>query len=167
MDERIDAFLKDVQELEGVPASAIRDGVRSYLAIYENLVRDTEPDPKSREEAARDWRKLCRRRAREQATTTTTAAGEPLAGLIFVVEDMECRQADIGNFMLAERNFLTHCYVARRRIWSRPGGCGHSARQRRAAWNSGDADGHQLLSKTDAPSEITAQISAALVAVPN
>ena len=53
MDERIDAFLKDVQELEGVPASAIRDGVRSYLAIYENLVRDTEPDPKSREEAAR------------------------------------------------------------------------------------------------------------------
>ena len=28
MDERIDAFLKDVQELEGVPASAIRDGVR-------------------------------------------------------------------------------------------------------------------------------------------
>ena len=33
MGERIDAFLKDVQELEGVPASAIRDGV-SYLAIY-------------------------------------------------------------------------------------------------------------------------------------
>ena len=32
MDERIDAFLKDVQELEGVPATAIRDGVRSYLA---------------------------------------------------------------------------------------------------------------------------------------
>jgi hypothetical protein len=43
MDERIDAFLKDVQELEGVSLTAIRDGVRSYLAVYENLVRDTEP----------------------------------------------------------------------------------------------------------------------------
>ena len=41
MDERIDAFLKDVHELEGVSLTAIRDGVRSYLAVYENLVRDT------------------------------------------------------------------------------------------------------------------------------
>ena len=71
-----------------------------------------------------------RGRSREQATTTTTAAGEPLAGLTFFVKDMECRQADIGNFILAERNFLTHCGVARRRIWSRPGCCGHSARHR-------------------------------------
>jgi hypothetical protein len=53
MDERIDAFLKDVQELEGVPLTTIRDGVRSYLAVYENLVRDTEPDPNNREAAAR------------------------------------------------------------------------------------------------------------------
>jgi hypothetical protein len=66
MDERIDAFLKDVQELEGVPASAIRDGVRSYLAVYENLVCDTEPDPKNRGEAARDWRKVCPRRVAEE-----------------------------------------------------------------------------------------------------
>ena len=45
MDERIDAFLKDVQELAGISLTAIRDGVRSYLTVYENLVRDTEPDP--------------------------------------------------------------------------------------------------------------------------
>jgi hypothetical protein len=57
MDERIDAFLKDVHELEGVSLTAIRDGVRSYLAVYENLVRDTEPDPNNREAAARAWDK--------------------------------------------------------------------------------------------------------------
>jgi hypothetical protein len=33
---------------------------------------------------------------------TTTAAREPLAGSTFFVEDMERRQADIGNFLLAE-----------------------------------------------------------------
>ena len=49
-----------------------------------------------------------RGRSREQATTTTTAAGEPFTGLTFLVENMECRQADIENFILAERNFLTH-----------------------------------------------------------
>jgi hypothetical protein len=49
-----------------------------------------------------------RRRSREQATTTTTAAGEPLAGPAFFVEDMECRQADIGNFLLAERDLTAH-----------------------------------------------------------
>ena len=71
-----------------------------------------------------------RGRSREQATTTTTAAGEPFTGLTFLVENMECRQAHIGNFILAERNFLTHCCVSRRRIRSRAGCCGHSARQR-------------------------------------
>jgi hypothetical protein len=59
VDERIDAFMKDMLELEGVSAVAIRDGVRSYLAVYENLIRDTEPDPNNRE-AAQAWRKLCR-----------------------------------------------------------------------------------------------------------
>jgi len=87
MDERIDAFLKDVQELEGVPASAIRDGVRSYLAVYENLVRDTEPDPKSREEAARDWRKLCRRRVAEEVAKNAGApAGEHWKVVLGVID---------------------------------------------------------------------------------
>ena len=71
-----------------------------------------------------------RGRSREQATTTTTAAGEPLTGLTFLVENMECRQADVGNFILAERNFLTHGCVSRRRIRSQYGSCGHSARER-------------------------------------
>ena len=37
MDERIESFLKDVLELKDVPPTAIRDGVHSYLAIYENF----------------------------------------------------------------------------------------------------------------------------------
>jgi hypothetical protein len=68
-------------------------------------------------------------RSREQATTTTTATREPFAGLTFFVEDMERRQADIGNFLLAERHFMTDCGVACRRIWSRPR-YRHSTRQR-------------------------------------
>lgn len=88
MDERIDAFLKDVLNLEGVPASAIRDGVRSYMAVYENLVRDTEPDPKNREEAARDWRKLCRQRvAEEVAKHAGTPAGEHWKVVLSVLID--------------------------------------------------------------------------------
>ena len=69
-------------------------------------------------------------RSREQATTTTTATREPLAGLTFFVEDIERRQADIGNFLLAQRHFLTDCGVACRGIWSRPGCYRHSTRQR-------------------------------------
>lgn len=77
MDERIDAFLKDVQELEGVSVSSILDGVRSYLAVYENLVRDTELDVNKRKAAALDWRKLCRERvAAEVAKHAGTPAGE-------------------------------------------------------------------------------------------
>jgi hypothetical protein len=71
-----------------------------------------------------------RGRSCEQATTPTTAACEPLNGLTFLVENMECHEADIGNFILAERNFLTHYCVSRRRIRSRPGCFGHSARER-------------------------------------
>jgi hypothetical protein len=42
-------------------------------------------------------------RSREQATTTTTATREPVAGLTFFVEDMERRQADIGNLFSGGR----------------------------------------------------------------
>jgi hypothetical protein len=75
MDERIDTFLTDILELEGVSAASIRDGVRTYLVVYENLVRDTEPDPKNRDAAARVWRKLCRQKVAEEITNHT---GTPL-----------------------------------------------------------------------------------------
>ena len=42
MIERIDAFLKDVLETRRRVINAIRDGIRSYIAVYENLARDPE-----------------------------------------------------------------------------------------------------------------------------
>ena len=87
MDERIDAFLKDVHELEGVSLTAIRDGVRSYLAVYENLVRDTEPDPNNREAAARAWDRLCREQvAEEVAKHAGTRAGEHWKLVLSVID---------------------------------------------------------------------------------
>ena len=87
MDERIDAFLKDLQELEGVSLTTIRDGVRSYLAVYENLVRDTEPDPNNRETAARVWDKLCREQVTEEvAKHAGTPAGEHWKLVLSVID---------------------------------------------------------------------------------
>ena len=45
MDERIEAFLKDVVDLEGVDSNTVHEGVRAYLAVYEDMVRDEEPAP--------------------------------------------------------------------------------------------------------------------------
>jgi hypothetical protein len=42
MDERIEAFLKDVLALEGEDPSVIREGVRAHLVAYEKLFRDAE-----------------------------------------------------------------------------------------------------------------------------
>jgi hypothetical protein len=64
-----------------------------------------------------------RGRPREQATTTTTAAGEPLAGMAFFVEDMECRQADVENFLFTERDLVAHASVACQRIQRRRRNC--------------------------------------------
>ena len=87
MDERIDAFLKDVQELEGVSLTTTRDGVRSYLTVYENLVRDTEPDPNTREAAARAWERLCREQVAEKvAKHAGTPAGEHWKLVLSVID---------------------------------------------------------------------------------
>ena len=59
-----------------MPPTEIRDGLRSYLSIYENLVRDTEPDVRKREAAAREWRTRCRERVAEEMTK---AVGTPAA----------------------------------------------------------------------------------------
>ena len=43
MDERIEAFLKDVLALEGEDPSVIREGVRAHLAAYEKVGRVVAP----------------------------------------------------------------------------------------------------------------------------
>ena len=37
MNEHVDAFLKDVLEIRRRVINAIRDGIRSYVAVYENF----------------------------------------------------------------------------------------------------------------------------------
>jgi len=44
MDERIEAFLHDVLRLEGADANTVSEGVRAYLAVYEDMVRDGAPE---------------------------------------------------------------------------------------------------------------------------
>ena len=70
------------------------------------------------------------------STATTTAAAatsdELYAGPqccdVFFVEDVERRQADVGDFLLGESDFVAHSSVRRRHIRRRPTGC--AARQR-------------------------------------
>jgi hypothetical protein len=44
MDERIEAFMKDVLGLKGENSNAVREGVRRYMAEYEKQVRIAETD---------------------------------------------------------------------------------------------------------------------------
>ena len=50
---------------------------------------------------------------------------------VFLVEDIECRQADVGDFLLIESDFVTRGDGLRRYYHCRPSGCcGCAARQR-------------------------------------
>src|SRR5262245_17349937 len=49
---------------------------------------------------------------------------------IFLVKDIERRQADIGNFLFAESSFVARCDVLRRHVRCGRLGCGSAARQR-------------------------------------
>ena len=76
MDERIEAFLKDVVDLEGVDSNTVHEGVRAYLAVYEDMVRDGEPERDKRDGAAKSWRKLCREQV---AKEVMNHEGTPMA----------------------------------------------------------------------------------------
>ena len=62
MDERIEAFMKDVLRLEGKNSNEVREGVRRYMAEYEKQVRNAETDARKKVPAAERFRKLCRDR---------------------------------------------------------------------------------------------------------
>jgi hypothetical protein len=72
------------------------------------------------------------------AGTTATAAHaahrQPCAGpessSVFFVEDIECRQADVGDFLVTESDFVTRSRVLRQHVGNRRTTCcGCSARQ--------------------------------------
>ena len=56
MDERIEAFMKDVLGLEGENSNVVREGVRRYMAEYEKLVRVAETDVRRKVPAAQRFR---------------------------------------------------------------------------------------------------------------
>ena len=66
-----------------------------------------------------------RRRLRELATSTPSG-DPPHAGLrdAFFVEDVECRQADVENFLFTERDLVAYFSVARLRIQQQLRCCG-------------------------------------------
>ena len=49
MDDRVEAFLRDVLALEGENSIDVRRGVRHRLAGCEKLFRDAEPDEQMKE----------------------------------------------------------------------------------------------------------------------
>ena len=66
MDDRVEAFLRDVLALEGENSIDVRRGVRHRLAGCEKLFRDAEPDEQMKEKAAHSCRALCRARVLEE-----------------------------------------------------------------------------------------------------
>jgi hypothetical protein len=66
MDDRVEAFLRDVLALEGENSIDVRRGVRHRLAGCEKLFRDAEPDEQMKEKVAQSCRFLCRARVLEE-----------------------------------------------------------------------------------------------------
>jgi hypothetical protein len=64
MDDRVEAFLRDVLALVGENSIDVRRGVRHRLAGCEKLFRDAEPDEQMKE--AHSCRALCRARVLEE-----------------------------------------------------------------------------------------------------
>jgi hypothetical protein len=62
MDERIEAFLKDVLRLQGENSSIVDEGVRRLLAKYESNFANAESDERMKEKAAEACKALCRSR---------------------------------------------------------------------------------------------------------
>ena len=71
MDERIDAFMKDILSLEGENSNVVREGVRRHMAEYEKQVRNAETDVRKKVPAAQQFRKLCRDRVIEEIQRRT------------------------------------------------------------------------------------------------
>ncbi|HEY3638903.1 MAG TPA: hypothetical protein VGK90_12205 [Rhizomicrobium sp.] len=56
MDERIEAFMKDILGLEGENSNVVHEGVRRYMAEYEKQVRVAETDARRKVPAAQRFR---------------------------------------------------------------------------------------------------------------
>jgi hypothetical protein len=64
------------------------------------------------------------------ATSDELYAAGRQCSAIFFVEDIERRQADVGDFLFGESNFVAHSSVRRRHIHCRSSGCAAPQRER-------------------------------------
>jgi predicted phage tail protein len=71
MDERVEAFIKDVLGLESKNSNEVGEGVRRYMAEYEKQVRDAETDVRKKVPAAQRFRERCRDRVIEEIQRRT------------------------------------------------------------------------------------------------
>jgi hypothetical protein len=88
MDERIEAFLKDVLALEGEISNLLREGVRRYLAICEKQSRDAETNKRMKNRAAQACRTLCRMRVAEEIRRRKgTSTAEHLKVVLSIIDE--------------------------------------------------------------------------------
>src|SRR5262252_8678835 len=78
MDERVEAFLADIRALEGEETNAIRQGVRSALADYEQIFRSQEVNKRMKDKAAHACHALCRSRVVEEIPAEGNTNRRPL-----------------------------------------------------------------------------------------
>jgi hypothetical protein len=87
MDERIEAFLKDVLALEGEIANLLRKGVCRQLAICEKQFRDAETNKRMKDRAAQACRTLCRVRVAEEIRRHKgTSTAEHLKEVLSIID---------------------------------------------------------------------------------
>jgi len=72
MDERIEAFLRDVLALEGEIWNLLREGVRRHLAICEEQFRDAETNKRMKDRAAQACRKCSSHKSHKIASSHST-----------------------------------------------------------------------------------------------
>jgi hypothetical protein len=87
MDERIEAFLKDVLALEGEIWNLLLQGVRRHLAICEEQFRDAETNKRMKDRAAQAGRTLCRGRVAEEIRRRKgTSTAEHLKVVLSIID---------------------------------------------------------------------------------
>jgi hypothetical protein len=87
MDERIEAFLKDVLALEGEISNLLRQGVRRYLAICEKQFHDDETNKRMKDRAAKACRTLCRMRVADEIRRRKgTSTAEHLKVVLSIID---------------------------------------------------------------------------------
>ena len=92
MEERIEAFMKDVLGLEGENSKEVHEC--RYMADYEKQVRIAETDTRKMVPAAERFRKLCRDRVMEEIQRRTASTIEHLRIVLSVIDQPGAFQID-------------------------------------------------------------------------